>query len=189
MELESANCETQLHSYSQQTPLKLLSPMTPSPSNVVELPYQQTISTLRDMLRTERDEKAAVVEQIQINAQRREEEHNRRLEQLIKERKKLESELNEVRLSMAQQKVKSNAEITKIREKLQILQSELEEKEKRNTECMENMVTKLTADHKKEIAEHAQRIRQLEKMPSTKNKREQVILQFGEKPSAQIRRC
>jgi len=190
-----SNCETQvacdIENY--HTPSKTLSRAqlikTQMRREREELPYQQTISTLRDMLKTEREEKVATVEHIQTTARQREADLNSKIKQLEEERKLREMEINEVRLAMAKQKAEATAEIARFNEKINQLQSAVNEKEKRNSDYMESIINKLTADHEKQIAEQSHRIRELELCRPGQAKKERVILQFGEQPNSQTRRC
>jgi len=194
-DFDYSNSETQfacdIENY--QTPMKILPRnqvmKTQIRRNREEVPYQQTISTLRDMLKTEREEKAATVEHIQTTARQREADLTCKIKQLEKNRKLQETELSDLRLAMAKQKAEATAEIARFNEKINQLQSELSEKEQRNSDYMESIINKLTADHKKEIAEQSQRIRKLELCSSGQAKKKRVVLQFGERPNSQTRRC
>jgi len=191
---DCSNSETQVACdfENYQTPLKTVSRAqlkTQLRREREELPYQQTISTLRDMLKTEREEKVATVEHIQTTARQREADLNSKINQLEEDRKLREMELNEVRLAMAKQKAEAEAEIARFNEKINQLQSAVNEKEKRNSDYMESIIKKLTADHEKQIAEQSHRIRELELCRSGQAKRERVVLQFGEQPNSQTRRC
>lgn len=195
--IDNSNSETQtqvacdIENY--ETPLEIIpqtQPMKPQMRNNGKvLPYQQTIAALRDMLKIEREENSATVEHIQKTSRQREADLNSKLKRLEDDRKQTETELHDLRLEMAQQKAKTNAEITKFNEKVKQLQSELREKEKRNSGYMESIIDKLTTVHKKQIAEQAQRIRELEMSKSSPANKQIVVLQFGERSNPQTRRC
>jgi len=194
-DIDNSNSETQvacdIENY--ETPLEIIQQTqlmkTQMPSNGRVLPYQQTIAALRDMLKIEREENAATVEHIQKTSRQREADLTSKVKRLEEDRKLTETELHDLRLEMSQQKAKTTAEITKFNEKVKQLQSELIEKEKRNSGYMESIIEKLTTVHKKQIAEQAQRIRELEMSKSSQANKQIVVLQFGERANPQTRRC